>query len=159
MRLITLNGVKLLVYRNGMILRYSDKVQGDKVKKGWNTLYSWISDKGYRVIKINQKKYFLHRILAYSFIGLDIENKKQIVDHISRDTLDNRIENLRIVSKQENNWNTNAKGYTRQGGKYTTRIKVNKQIIYLGYFDTEEEAHQAYLDAKAKYHIIPDTPN
>ena len=33
-------------------------------------------------------------------------------------------------------------------------IKVKGKKIYVGLFDNEEEAHQAYLEAKEKYHII-----
>ena len=40
--------------------------------------------------------------------------------------------------------------------KWRASIRINTKPIHIGYFDTEEEAHQAYLQAKEKYHIIPE---
>ena len=156
MRLITLNGVKLLVYLNGMILRYSDKEQGNHLKKGWNEVKGCINYYGYLVIRINGKNILKHRIIAYAFLGLDINNSKQQIDHIDRNKLNNNMNNLRIVTSQENMFNRNAKGYNKKGKKYQANIKINNKTIYLGTFDTEEEARNAYLEAKEKYHIIPE---
>ena len=155
MRLITLNGVKLLVYRNGMILRYSDKTQGNHLKKSWNEAKGSINNQGYISITLNRKKYKIHRIVGYSFLGLDVDNPKQQIDHIDKNRQNNNMNNLRIVTNQENLFNQTAKGYTKHGKKYEARIKINNKQIYIGMFDTEEEAHQAYLQAKEKYHIIP----
>ena len=64
------------------------------------------------------------------------------------------MNNLRIVSHQENQFNTNAKGYFKNGKKFQAYIKLNKQQIHLGTFSTEEEARNSYLEAKKIYHII-----
>ena len=49
----------------------------------------------------------------------------------------------------------NIKGYTlTKNGTYKARITVDNKKIYLGYYDTEEEARKAYIDAKLKYHNI-----
>ena len=153
MRLITLNGVKLFAYRNGMILRYSDK-GGKHLIKGWSEAKGSIYN-GYISIFLNGKKNLKHRIVGYSFLGLDIDNPKQQIDHIDRNKLNNNMNNLRIVTSQENMFNRNAKGYNKKGKKYQANIKINNKTIYLGTFDTEEEARNAYLEAKEKYHIIP----
>jgi hypothetical protein len=49
-----------------------------------------------------------------------------------------------------------SKGYTwhKHRKKWMSSIKVNKRTIHLGYFETEEKARNAYLQAKEKYHII-----
>ena len=156
MRLITLNGVKLLVYLNGMILRYSDKVRGNHLKKGWSEAKGCINYYGYLVIRINGKNILKHRIIAYAFLGLDINNSKQQIDHIDRNKQNNNMNNLRIVTNQENNFNKNAKGFTKSKNKYRAYINLNNQQFYLGTFNTEEEAHKAYLQAKEKYHLIPE---
>ena len=65
------------------------------------------------------------------------------------------MNNLRIVTNQENQFNRNAKGYHKNGKKFQAQISINGKNINLGMFDTKEEAHQAYLQAKEKYHIIP----
>ena len=158
MRLITLNDVKLLVYRNGMILRYSEMNRYQLIK-GWSEVKGNINNVGYVRIRLNGKSCKKHRIVGYAFLGLDINNSKQQIDHIDRNKLNNNMNNLRIVSHQENQFNKVSNGYTIRGNKYQVRIKLNHQETHIGTFDTKEEAHQAYLQAKEKYHIIPSTLN
>ena len=153
MRLITLNGVKLLVYRNGMILRFSE-MNRKYLTKGWSEAKGCISHDGYTIVCLNDKRYKKHRIISYAFIGLDINDMKQQIDHIDRCKTNNNIKNLRVVSHQENQFNKNTKGFSLQDNRYRARIKINKNKIELGYFNTKEEAHQAYLEAKKIYHII-----
>ena len=79
------------------------------------------------------------------------------IDHINGVPNDNRLCNLRPVTNQQNHFNrTKAKGYykSRNSKKWFSRIMVDGRDIYLGTFDTEEDARQAYLDAKKIYHII-----
>jgi hypothetical protein len=78
------------------------------------------------------------------------------LDHINRDKKDNRIFNLRIVTHQQNQFNTNASGisFRKEREKWVSRIMVSGKRIHLGYFNTEQEARQSYLQAKEKYHII-----
>ena len=76
------------------------------------------------------------------------------VDHINRNKLDNRKSNLRLVNNQENNWNKEAKGYywAKHANKWGACIGLNGKTIFLGYYKTEAEARQAYLEAKKIYH-------
>lgn len=92
-----------------------------------------------------------HRLGFYLHYGIIPD----MIDHINGIRNDNSITNLRSVTNQENQFNTKSKGYywCKENKKYRAKIKFNKQI-HLGYFDTEEEARQAYLDAKLIYHII-----
>jgi hypothetical protein len=78
------------------------------------------------------------------------------LDHINRNRSDNRIDNLRILTNQENCWNTNAKGcrFRKDIKKWSSQICINYKQIHLGYFNTEEEARNTYLTAKEKYHKI-----
>ena len=79
-----------------------------------------------------------------------------MLDHINRDKSDNRISNLRVLTNQENTWNSDAKGYYWHslGKKWSAQIHLDYQRIHLGLFDNEEEARNAYLQAKEKYHNI-----
>jgi len=79
-----------------------------------------------------------------------------VMDHISRIRTDNRISNLRSVSKQQNGFNRGAKGYTynKLAKKYHAQIMLNQKNIHIGYYQTEAEARQSYLDFKKIYHII-----
>ena len=81
----------------------------------------------------------------------------EMIDHINGNPSDNRISNLRVVTPQENNFNfQKAKGYSwdKSRNKWIATIQLEKKHIYLGRYNTEEEARNAYLQAKLKYHII-----
>jgi hypothetical protein len=112
--------------------------------------------KGYQRIEIKRKTYLLHRSVAFAFLDLDINDTSKFIDHINRNTQDNKIENLRVVSNQQNQFNRCAKGYNFESrlGKYRSYIYINRQRINLGCFENELDARNAYLEAKAKYHII-----
>lgn len=72
------------------------------------------------------------------------------LDHINRNPKDNRIENLRKVSRSLQVQNTRArgalpKGVTKNHRRYMAQTKRNQKRVYLGTYDTPEEAHKAYV--------------
>lgn len=97
-----------------------------------------------------------------------ILNTDQFVDHINHNTLDNRKCNLRIVTKSQNQMNSNYKGvHTRKNGKFYAHIKLNGKMLNLGVYVFEEEAYFArwyaetllfkeYRYEKEKPFILPD---
>ena len=87
--------------------------------------------KGYNQINCNRIQYFRHRIIAYAYLGLDIDNPKLMIDHINHDKLNNCVDNLRLVSNQQNQFNKNAKGYClhKSSQKYQASIKLNGKNI------------------------------
>ena len=117
-----------------------------------------IGDHGYVhvCIKIEGKNYIFkgHHFAWYWVHGeCDIEQ----LDHINGIKTDNRIYNLRKVTHQQNQWNqTKAKGYTwhKPTNKWRSHIRINGKKKHLGLYTTEEEARQAYLNAKKLYHIM-----
>jgi hypothetical protein len=82
--------------------------------------------------------------------------KGMVVDHIDRNSLNNQRSNLRLVTPQENAFNTNAKGYwwNKRSNKWQAGIRINYKPIHLGYFNTEAEASAAYQEAKLRYHKL-----
>jgi hypothetical protein len=76
---------------------------------------------------------------------------KMIIDHINHMGLDNRKENLRIVTQRENTMNRtiiNKRGYigvSFNGHNYIAHIRIGKLISYIGSFKTPLEAHNAYM--------------
>jgi hypothetical protein len=109
-----------------------------KIKSG----YIWIS-----VIKL-----LAHHFAWYMTYGnVDFIE----LDHDNRNRSDNRISNLRISNRNQQNQNrSGVKGYrfVEKLNKYQSRITFNNKQISLGYYDTKDEARQAYLIAKQKYH-------
>lgn len=113
---------------------------------------------GYCVICIDGQAYKAHR-LAWMYVHGAMPDK--IIDHINGIKSDNRICNLREATNQQNAENkrkphsNNSHGYlgvSREGPRWKARIRVDYQEKYLGLFGTPEEAHSAYLAAKAKFH-------
>ena len=97
-----------------------------------------------------------HHFAWYSVYGNCDTNE---IDHINGERADNRIINLRSVTRQQNQWNrTKAKGYYISKYKdsiyYNAQIYINTKRIRLGSFKLESEARNAYLNAKEKYHVI-----
>lgn len=105
------------------------------------------------------KPTLVHRIVWEIHFGKIPRHMK--IDHINRIKTDNRIENLRIVSNQQNSMNRGPvkskkrtslyKGvyFYRRLAKYMARIGFNRKTIFIGYYETEQDAARAY-NAKAK---------
>tara|TARA_R110000803_G_scaffold81554_1_gene147510 strand:- start:266 stop:748 length:483 start_codon:yes stop_codon:yes gene_type:complete len=145
---------------------YGNVYQLYHLKKGdeWKERKKQISNKGYiwYRFQLNKKIYtfLLHRLVywlhnpEWDIMDSSMENH---IDHIDGNPLNNNIENLRVVTNQENQWNrTKAKGYYwfKRDKNWKAEIRLNGKCIYLGCFDNEIDAHNAYLDAKKIYHII-----
>ena len=115
--------------------------------------------KSYR-FNLNNKSYILSRIVYKAHNNdwdITDSSKNNQVDHINRNPLDNRIENLRVLTNQQNQFNTKAKGYcwSKKANKWHAQITVNDKHKYLGSFTEEADARQAYLNAKELYHKLP----
>lgn len=118
-----------------------------------------VKSDGYIRITILGIKYYEHRLVWLYHYG---EWPKDQLDHINGIRDDNRIENLREATRQQNSFN--KKSFTNSTSKYkgvhwSTRDKVwraqrtlNKKTIYLGSFQTEEDAAEAYRRATVKIH-------
>jgi len=107
----------------------------------------------YLSITIKNRIYLNHRII-WAMLKREDPAGYQI-DHINENKLDNRIENLRKATQSQNLCNRKAiKGYCFDASKdkWTAQIRLNGKKKFLGSFDTEEQAREAYLRAKEKLH-------
>jgi hypothetical protein len=113
---------------------------------------------GYRKIQVYNKIYYEHRLAWLYVYG---EFPQDVVDHIDGNGLNNKIANLRSVSRSDNmrnqirpqkNNKLKVLGVTQtKSGKFRAQI-FDEKVKVLGVFDTVEEASQAYIQAKRKLH-------
>ena len=109
---------------------------------------------GYVKIGHKGKPIYAHRIAWELYYGTP---PKYTIDHINGDRSDNRIENLRDVPIEDNFRNRKKKpkylpgvSYFPKCKKYRARITINKKVVCLGLFNTEEDAHREYIKAKIR---------
>jgi HNH endonuclease len=113
---------------------------------------------GYRVIEIDGRGYRAHRIAWLLVHGTwpSVE-----IDHVNGMRDDNRIANLRDVSKSVNKQNVRRAradsghgfiGATRTRGRWQSVITVDGKRVHLGMFARGEDASAAYLAAKRRLH-------
>lgn len=117
------------------------------------------AERGYIRIQAGGKLHRAHR-LAWLYVYGEWPSSE--LDHINRNRADNRIENLRLADRSLNMQNggkrtDNKSGYvgvslSKWAKRWQAQIKTNGKNAHLGYYDTPELAHQAYLAAKANHH-------
>lgn len=154
---------ELFEYReDGSLIR---RVGKSNIKAG--TVAGSLSNRGYLCVSTDNVTYLVHQIvflLHYNYIP-------KTIDHIDRDKINNRIENLRSVTTRENNLNTcnniDTPNIYKKGRGYQVRFTFNGEMETFGTYKTLEEAitikdkiandlgnWQTYLPVKTK-----DKPN
>ena len=137
---------------------FTNKIdRGRRAKKG-NVAGIFHVSTGYWHIKIDNKIYKAHRLAFLYMEGYLPEN---CVDHIDRNKINNKWDNLREVSISCNNKNCNLRKDNNSGitgvswykkyNKWQSVIKTPKQQINLGCFDNLIDAAKARWEAEIKY--------
>jgi len=124
------------------------------------TVAGCLSPNGYIYMSVNGTRTVAHRLawlyMTGGFPELDI-------DHINGDKSDNRWVNLREVSESVNLQNQRRAHRNSQSGLlgvrknnrgdgWSARIRIDGKVMQIGTFRSPEAAHEAYLEAKRKYH-------
>lgn len=137
---------QLFKYRDGNLFRHeSDRPIGSTRKDG------------YRMTSVDGRQYLVHRLIYLFHYG----QLPPVIDHIDCNPSNNCIENLRALDKSRNGLNrknpkknskTQVLGvyYDKSRNRFTAEIRVDGIKRQLGRFKTASEAHQAYLQARAK---------
>ena len=136
------NETKVFFFNGGYFVIDTEKY--DKIRQ-----YCWvkIKQKGveYAITRVNNKNIYLHRFIT------DCPDNK-VIDHIDRNGLNNKMENLKICTIFENNQNRkniNIAGinFRKDTNKWRARLRKGKKDILNKCFDTIEEAIQARKQA------------
>lgn len=134
---------------------YSGKFSG---KTGVESFSVHMSS-GYQIVSIKNKKYKAHRL---AWLCVNGEWPLGEIDHINRDKSDNRISNLRVVSRSENMQNrsmasNNTSGHkgvvwNKKAKKWQAQLKINQRLIHLGFFESKDDAISARKAGQLIYH-------
>lgn len=113
---------------------------------------------GYEVIRLFNRLYVSHRLIwiyHHGAIPAGLE-----IDHINRRRTDNKISNLRAVSRSLNRRNVTPGKRNKSGtvgvfetssGYWVAQIKHNSQTLHLGHFKNKKEAINIRKEEEIKY--------
>lgn len=131
------------------------KPSGKKILTGSSA--GTITLTGYRKVRFKGSSYFAHRVAWFLYYC----NQPKEIDHINHDRLDNRISNLREVSRKENLRNKGLTKINRSGtmgvrwdkdrNRWRSSIKIDGKLIHLGRYLKKIDAIAARKAAEIKY--------
>lgn len=142
----------------GRTYTYKGIIKKPDLRKGYCAVSMTTDD--FRYLKMS-----VHKLVMISFIG----HSDLVIDHINEIKHDNRFVNLRYCTIRENsnyhlmkNSNKRKKslniGVRSVGKRYESRMVINKKSIHIGYYNSNEEAGKAYIDAIFKYDMLGKKP-
>jgi hypothetical protein len=144
----------LFEYKEGEL--YWKVAKAQRLKVG--DLAGTLINTGRKSTKINNKLYLNHRIIFLMFHGY----LPKFIDHIDNNPLNNKIENLREATFQQNQWNMkkplrNTSGsknvsWYKPTKKWRVQLIVNKKTLNLGYYKDLELADLVAQEARNKYY-------
>jgi len=118
---------------------------------------SCVAANGYIVFNINKIMYLAHRICFAIDNHLEIDQLPPQIDHRDNIRTNNSRSNLRAANSLLNSWNVlkashNTSGFkgvtwSKQSDKWRSCIQVNGKQKHLGFYDSKEDAHAAYVRA------------
>lgn len=119
-----------------------------------------VGNHGYREAKIFGKRYLVHRLIYALHHGI----MPEVVDHIDRNPLNNKIDNLRASDKRLNAYNSGLASNNKSGvrgvswckksNKWVVRFKLNGKYLFLGYYkdlQTATKVRKEYEELHVKH--------
>lgn len=116
--------------------------EGKLFSKSKNVEVGWVCNGRYLMTDFNGQKHLVHRLIW----GLFNDDIPDLIDHIDRDKLNNKIENLRASDKSSNAFNSYLRADNKSGfkGVYLRKDNGKWEVRhgnkYKGYYDTYEDA-------------------
>lgn len=96
------------------------------------------------------KNWTIHVLVAMAFMSFKPKGHSLVVDHIDNNRMNNSLNNLQIITNRQNTSKdkknkTGLIGVSKSYNKYKSFIGYKGKKIYLGLYQTAEEAHQVYI--------------
>lgn len=137
-----------------------DKEDQDLCQYIWHTAYLGKLPYAHRNVTVRMPG-MMHTVIMTRILGRTL-SKDEVVDHKNGDSLDNTRLNLRVATRQQNRFNSAKSSKSKSGykgvsfykrdGNWQATITLNRKQKHLGYFNTPEEAHEAYKKAAIELH-------
>ena len=138
----------LFYYKEGKLF---NRVSRGSAKK--DTEAGYVAEDGYRRVRVDGKYYYIHRLVWWMLTGKEVPDDL-FIDHIDGVKTNNNINNLRLATALENQYNkarqsngsSSYKGvwFDAAKGVWKASIRFKEKRHYIGQFNTEVEAAIAY---------------
>lgn len=137
-----------------LAFRY-DQETGDLFQNGSPKKAGYLTTFGYRLVSYKKQRIYAHRLIWFLMTG---DWPLLEIDHINGNKSDNSWVNLRIATRQDNARNqgktlkntSGFKGVSFHKGKWRAVVKTDGKHRHLGYFNTKENAANAYRVSAAE---------
>ena len=147
---------QVFTYKDGVL--YWNCRPGNNQDKVGKPAGSFIKTLNRVKIQYKRKIYGAHQLIFFMFYGY----MPRVIDHIDRDTRNNRIENLREATFAGNAQNAGVRKDNKSGvknvcwhkrlNKWCVSVSKNRKIQHFGYYDDFELAELVALEARDKLH-------
>ena len=143
---------RIIVRKNGALLPVKERI-----------LKQAIGKRGYELVVLqkngNTRTKKIHQLVAESFLNHTPCGFKLVVDHIDNNPLNNNVSNLQIISHRDNVVKGTKRGRSNYvgvrlhnaTGKWASEIMLNGVNKWIGCFNTELEASEAYNKTLKNY--------
>jgi hypothetical protein len=134
----------------GNILTLSDRWGKQRLLKNVLNAYN------YYQVNLSGKLYRVHQLVAMAFLSHKPNGYETVVNHIDNNPLNNRLDNLELVSNRYNSscHRTDAGvSWDKRTNKWKGDIRIWKTKLYLGRFTDKQEALDMYQLALANIHL------
>jgi len=143
----------------GRVKSLGGKIGGKGAISKEKILKNNLDSNGYYIVNLCknsiQKTFKIHKLVAINFLGHIPNGFKIVVDHLNNDKTNNHVSNLQLISSRLNSSKDKKKGsskftgvsWNKNNNKWVSHIRINGKSKYLGSFDNEIEASEAYQKA------------
>lgn len=145
------------IYQVSILGRVRNVRTGNILKPSLSTNKKYLVN----LCKNGKRKVFeIHLLVAYSFLNHKPCGHNIVVDHIDNNPLNNKLNNLQLISQRENatkdknpkSGKTGVSFHTKYN-KFVSRIKIKQKQIFLGCYLSKEEASEMYQKAVKNVHF------